>query len=161
MLTLLTAYLALKALASEQGAWEEVVAIAAAIVVVLIAIPVGEFVWNVARAGDRLALEGAQETIAELQSRSAQKLSDDEIIASFSDKTKQLLLSPRASELVRGQVGTNSVDESVLAELQEHELTTVAYVLPGPRGLAQYAVPRLNLTADGSRILRKVRGQLG
>src|SRR5437867_7697417 len=121
------------------------------------------FGWNAWRAGDRLALEDARSTIADLHRQQERveasipkKSTDEEIIASFSERTIQLLNSWGA-ELARGNVGSNMFDDFVVTELQEHGLITIVYVQPGPKALANYAVPRLNLTADGSRILRKVR----
>lgn len=93
----------------------------------------------------------------ESKKRTVEIASDDAIIASFSDKTRGLLLSPWTKDLIRGDLSANHVEDSIVAELKEHGLITIAYVMPGPRGLAQYAVPHLNLTGDGSRILRKMR----
>ena len=104
-----------------------------------------------------LALVTLNGAYTETAKHETANLADDAMIASFSDKTRMFLLSPLTSELVSGDLNTSQVEKSVIAELQEHGLVNLVYVPPGPRGLAHHAVPHLNLTPNGSRILREMR----
>jgi hypothetical protein len=123
------------------------------------------FAWNFARAADRLQVEDREKEIAELQGRvdkaeAAIPLTpnDEEIIASFSDRTTGLLRSGFGKQLARGDLSARMFEDFVVSELVENGLATITQVsqsasAPWPAT----TIPYLNLTERGHRVLRKLR----
>lgn len=128
------------------GVWYGVSLINGIIVVAAIVFNGAYVEWRNVKAGEQAALEALAEPVDR----------DGEIIASLSEQTRQRFTG-WSQQLAQGDLSTRMFEEEVVAELQEHGLATIVDVGPGPKAISLYAVPHLRLTADGARILRKMK----
>lgn len=123
------------------------------------------FGWNLVHAGNRLEIEAHTGAIAQLradlstmQAQVKPELTDEEIIATFTPRTKEML---RAFEkdFVRGW-SANNVDTEVIAQLTEYDLAVITQdITPVFGGKQQMLIPHIRLTPHGLRTLRKLKGE--